>query len=117
MPNARKKVTQAAQKMARNHPDHHESRLLLASLALKEGNAEGTRNELKPLLEGHETVRVCTLMAEAETALGDASESSRWLTRSRTALAEPGFTCGNCRKATEEWSLTCPHCGSVGTLA
>jgi len=85
---ARKKAARAAETMARMHPEHRESRFLVASVALQNGDTPIARNELTHLIAQRETKRACTLMAQAEQALGNSAAASDWLKRAETAAEE-----------------------------
>ena len=112
----RKAAHRAGIRMARQHAEHRESRYLLAAMALKNGDTDSARNETEFLVHDRETVRACGAMAEVETAAGHTSEASRWLERSRTALADNGYECEQCHHLTDTWQLSCPQCASVATL-
>jgi HemY protein len=112
----RDKVTRRAEKLARMHPEHRESRFLIASFALKNGDTEIARNEIQVMLDGRETVRACGLMAQAQQALGNGAAASDWLKRSNSALPDPGYACDNCNQPADDWRLSCLHCGSVGSI-
>jgi predicted amidophosphoribosyltransferase len=51
-----------------------------------------------------------------ENASGHGDESAHWLKRSHAALSDPGYACDTCRQPVDDWQLTCPHCGSVGSM-
>jgi len=112
---AHKKIIRMAEKMARMHPNNPETRFLLAGIALKKDSPDIARNEITSLIATHETVRACTTLAQIENASGDSTKSAYWMKRSLSSAPDPDFTCGNCHQPSEDWHLTCPHCGSVGT--
>jgi HemY protein len=112
----RKKVLRTAEKLARQQPDHRESHFLNAALALKGNKADTARGEIQHLLDARETARACAVMAEVEHAAGNGDASAHWLKRSHSALPDPGYACDTCHRPSPAWELTCPQCGSVGSM-
>ena len=92
---------------------HIESHILKARIAL-----QGGRFSLaKALLDPHAEVdiperRVCYLMAEAETGLGDAASAQNWRNRARQALPDAGWMAGGIML--EDWAPVCPISGRIG---
>jgi HemY protein len=92
---------------------HIESHILKARIAL-----QGGRFSLaKALLDPHAEIdmperRVCYLMAEAETGLGEPQNAQIWRNRARQAPPDAGWMAGG--MMLEDWSPVCPVSGRIG---
>lgn len=79
--------------LAALNPDHRESRLLLAEVALEQSNLEAARAALTPLLEQPPlSARVCTLAAGMEQLAGDAAAARRHMARAAHAPGEADWS-------------------------
>ena len=77
---------QRARKLQSLHPDHFESRMIMARAAMDAREFDLARETLKPLIENHPTMRTCLLMAELEES--DQSHKGlmrEWLQRATQA--------------------------------
>lgn len=111
----RKKVVATAEKLARSRPDHPESGLLLAALALRSGDPGAARRHAEYTIQHHETAYACQLMAAIETQGGQHETASAWLKRSQSAPADAAWHCSACGQIETVWEFICPHCSAVGT--
>ncbi|MCK8785275.1 tetratricopeptide repeat protein [Roseomonas sp. NAR14] len=113
----------AVEQLIRRNPQHPESRLLLARIALEAGLTGRARQELDALrAAGQADRRAYLLLAELEEAEhGDAPESraaqSRWLREGALAAPEPRWRCGNCGTDHTGWKPVCSACNAVGQIA
>ena len=75
--------------LAHLNPEHRESRILLAEVALEEHDPKAARAALAPVLEAEQppSSRLCNLMSQIERVAGNKDEASAWLHR---AMAAPG---------------------------
>jgi len=111
-----KNVLKFAEKLARTHPEHRESQMLLARFAMKRHDLGSALTYLQHLLNAHETVRACTLMAELENMRENTEQEAYWLKRAASVDAEPAWTCSDCQHKAELWNLACTNCSSVAAL-
>ena len=81
---------QRIEQLARDLPNHIESRIALAHAAIEARNWKQARNNLKPLIENNPSARVCTLMARIEGGeFGDKGRVREWLARALRAPRDP----------------------------
>ena len=100
------------------HPEHAETRLLKAELALAAEDFPGARRALGDLASEHPTARSLTLMAAIERGEGgDDAVVRAWLARAVTAPRGPQWVCDNCHNIHGEWVPVCENCGAFDTLA
>ena len=103
--------------LIRQNPDHEESRLLRAELALAAEDFPAARRALGDLAETHPTVRSIAIMAAVERGSGaDDSVVRGWLARAMNASRGPQWVCDNCHNIMPEWSPVCDSCHSFDTL-
>jgi HemY protein len=99
-------------------PEHPESQLALAEVAIKFKQWETARAALKAALAQEESVRACKLMAYVEQGeFSDYDASGRWLARSSEALTDPVWMCSACASVSEHWQSHCAECASFDTLS
>ena len=80
---------QRARDLISAHPDHRESRILEAELALEAREPAKAMKPLAELLEAEQpTSRLCLIMAKALRAYGDRDEAERWQRLAATAARE-----------------------------
>lgn len=100
------------------NPDHAESRLLDAELALAEEDIPGARRAMGDLAERSPTHRSLALMAAIEKAAGSPESLVRgYLARAVSAPRGAHWHCDRCGAAPGGWSAVCPACGGFDTLA
>ncbi|SFQ15782.1 heme biosynthesis protein HemY [Tranquillimonas alkanivorans] len=104
--------------LTRSHPDHPETRMLLAELHIAAEDFPGARRALGDLVKAHPTSRVFTLMAAIERGEGASDAVVRgWLTRALTAPRGPQWVCDNCQHIEGKWEPVCDNCGGFDTLS
>jgi len=76
------------------NPDHRESRIFAAEIALDEDDVEAAREAIMPVMEAESppSSRLCTLMNQIERKSGNRKEANGWLTRSLSAPSEPDWS-------------------------
>ena len=79
--------------LAALNPDHRESRMLLADVALEQSNLDAARAALTPLMgQPPLSARLCTLAARMETLAGDESAARRHMARASHAPGEADWS-------------------------
>ncbi len=80
--------------LAHLNPEHRESRILLAEVALEEHDPKAARAALAPVMEAEQppSSRLCTLMSQIERAAGNKDEATAWLHRAMSAPSEPDWS-------------------------
>jgi len=104
--------------LTRLHPDHDETRLLLAELNIAAEDFPAAKKALGDLAQTQPTARALTLMAAI--ARGEGAEDSvvrGWLTRALTASRGPQWVCDSCQSIHGEWRPVCGNCGAFDTLS
>lgn len=99
-------------KLRAANPDHRETALTGAELALAAGEITQARSFMGAVGEGGRSVRACMTMAMIAQAAGEADEARIWLGRAPLAAREPAWVCGTCGRRAAEWQLLCPACGA-----
>ena len=100
------------------HPDHEETRMLRAELALAAEDFPAARRALGDVATEHPTARSLTLMAAVERGEGaDDAVVRAWLARAVTAPRGPQWVCTNCHNIHGEWVPVCDNCAAFDTLA
>jgi len=105
--------------LTRIHPEHAETKLLLAELNIVAEDFPEARRALGGLAESPEAdARALTLMAAIERGEG-ASDAvvQGWLARALTAPRGPQWVCENCHNIHAEWTPICESCDALDTLA
>ena len=100
------------------HPDHEETRLLEAELAIAAEDFEAARGAIGDLTETHPTARSLALMAAIERGSGAEDGVVRaYLARAVNAPRGPAWVCDNCRAPSPAWAPVCASCKSLDTLS
>ncbi|MCE8544420.1 tetratricopeptide repeat protein [Ruegeria pomeroyi] len=104
--------------LAKAHPQHAETRLMMAELNIVAEDFPEARRALGDLLEHSPDARAYTLMAAIERGEG-ASDAvvQGWLARALTAPRGPQWVCDNCQHIHAAWAPVCVHCNSFDTLS
>ena len=102
--------------LAAQNPQHPESRILAASIALSSGDWQKAKDAIKDLAQSFPAARVCTLMADIERHAGDESESRLWAARAIKAPRDAVWVCASCARQYAEWSAVCAGCEAFDTL-
>lgn len=106
------------QPLLKINPDHPETRMLRAELALTANDPVAARAALGDLTQDHPTARSLALMAAIEKAeSADDAVVRGWLARAVSAPRGPQWICDNCNHIHASWAPVCEHCGAFDTLA
>lgn len=101
-----------------NHPDHEETRLLMAELLIAAEDFPAARRSVGNLAETHPTRRVMAIMAAVERGEGAEEQVVRgWLARALTAPRGPQWCCDRCQAIHAKWDPICENCGGFDTLS
>ena len=104
--------------LTNQHPDHPETKMLLAELHISAEDFPAARKALGDLVEKDPTPRSLTIMAAIERGSGaDDAVVKGWLARALTAPRGPQWVCDSCKKAHRDWDPVCDNCGGFDTLA
>ncbi len=104
-------------KFTEKHPDHPESRVLVAMFAMAADQWGEARKALEPLTRRDPDARICRLMAEIEMhGFNDADAAREWLARSATATPASAWVCSETGAVQAEWSAVCAESMRFGTL-
>ena len=113
-PAARRKRFQTLTAAAPNHP---ESRLLAAELALADEDFPGARKALGDLPEADPTARSLAIMAAIERGQGAPDAEVRgWLAKALGAPRGAQWICAKCNHVHSAWVPVCENCGGFDTL-
>ena len=105
----------AAQKLTQANPEHVESRLLLARIALQAGLIGEARRHVEAARgAGLNQRRLWLLLAEIDEA--DGGDQREALRHAAMADPDPVWRCTACRTVCAEWHPSCPNCFTVGSL-
>ncbi|MCX7932701.1 MAG: tetratricopeptide repeat protein [Rhodovarius sp.] len=103
-----------AQVLARHHPHHRETRLMLARAHLGAGELAPARRLLEELLaEGPPDRRVHQAMAELCRREGDVEGAARHLDLALAAPLPAVWSCSACGAEVERWVPACRACGAA----
>ena len=103
--------------LTRIHPDHPETKMLLAELHIAAEDFPAARRALGDLATTHPTARSVTIMAAIERGEGaDDAVVRGWLTRALSVPRGPQWVCENCHAIHGEWTPICGNCGAFDTL-
>lgn len=101
-----------------NHPQHEETRLLLAELNIAAEDFPEARRSLGDIIEKHPTQRALAIMAAVERGEGaDEAVVRGWLARAVTAPRGPQWCCDKCQAVHAKWDPICDNCGGFDTLS
>lgn len=103
--------------LIRSAPDHAESRMLEAELALTAEDFPAARRALGKLAEDDPTARSLAIMAAIEKGEGADDKVVRaWLAKALNASRGPQWVCSNCANISPAWAPKCGNCGGFDTL-
>lgn len=101
-----------------NHPDHEETRLLMAELNIASEDFPEARRALGDIVEKHPTQRALAIMAAIERGEGaDEAVVRGWLAKALTAPRGPQWCCDKCQAVHAKWDPICDNCGGFDTLS
>jgi len=105
-------------KLTKLHPEHAETRMLLAELHIAAEDFPEAKRALGDLAETEGDARALTIMAAIERGQGASDTVVKgWLARAIMAPRGPQWVCGNCQHIQAEWTPTCDNCDALDTLA
>lgn len=100
------------------HPDHFESKLLMAELNLAAEEYPDARRALGDLVTSHPTQRALAIMAAIERGEGsDEAVVRGWLAKAMTAPRGPQWCCDKCQAIHATWQPICENCEGFDTLS
>ena len=107
--------------LADANPDHRESRILTAELAMQDRDWLSSVKTLALLVEEKPTARLCLLLEKALRGYGDLTEAERWGRMAVTAAREPEWSDidprgGAFQYAQRDWSRLVYAFGDAATL-
>ncbi|MBE0554257.1 MAG: heme biosynthesis protein HemY [Rhodobacteraceae bacterium] len=104
--------------LAAIHPDHDETRLLMAELNVAAEDFPAARRALGDMPTRHPTQRALAVMAAVERGEGaDDAVVRGWLARALVAPRGPQWCCDKCQAIHSEWAPICDNCGGFDTLS
>ncbi len=100
------------------NPNHVESRLVAAELAIAQAQWFDARSALEPLTRGFPTARACVLMAEiAQAERSDVTAAQGWLARAARSPRDAQWRCGHCGFVMQDWTSICSNCDAFDSLS
>lgn len=100
------------------HPDHPETRMLLAELNIAAEDFPEARRAITELVAQDPTARSLTIMAAIERGEGSTDAVVRgWLSKALIATRGPQWICDNCQHIHPAWVPVCVNCSGFDTLA
>ena len=85
-------IAQRLQALIAAQPNHRESKILMAEIAMDKAEWVGAIRSLALLVEENPTARLCLLMERALKGYGDPSEAARWGRMAVSASREPDWS-------------------------
>ena len=114
-PGARRKRFQT---LLRINPDHPETRMVAAELALADEDFPGARRALGDLATTDPSTRSLAIMAAIERGEGSSDQVVRgWLAKALEAPRAPAWVCDKCNNIHGAWTPICDSCESFDTLS
>ncbi len=105
------------EKLLAQAPDHVESHIALARVALDAHLWGEARDHLKRALGIEPSRRLFRLLAELErNERHDEAAARDWLAKAAAAPADPAWTCDSCNAVSHAWGGLCGHCGAFDSL-
>ena len=99
-------------------PDHRETRLLRAELALAAEDFPEARRAMGDLVDKEPDARTLTVMAAIARGEGAPETEVRgWLAKALVAPRGPQWVCDSCHHIHGEWVPVCENCGGFDTLS
>lgn len=112
-----KRQEKAFDKLIKSAPEHPESHVAAAKIAIATANWERARNELKIALTKLQTARLYSLMAEVEKhENGEGAAVESWLNRAVEANLDEAWVCNQCGSVHEEWEMFCSSCDAFHSI-
>jgi HemY protein len=103
--------------LTRLHPEHSETKMLLAELMLAAEDFPGARRAIGDLAEKQPTTRSLAIMAAIARGEGADEKVVRgWLAKALSASRGPQWVCSSCHKTHAAWAPKCDSCGGFDTM-
>ncbi|MEE9453009.1 MAG: heme biosynthesis HemY N-terminal domain-containing protein [Paracoccaceae bacterium] len=113
-PEARRK---RFEQLVRLQPEHPETKMMLAELALIETDFPAARRAIGDLAKVQPTTRTLALMAAIEQGSGaDETTVRAFLAKAMNASRGEQWVCSGCGHAHGNWAPACEHCKAFDTL-
>lgn len=104
-------------KLIKSAPEHPESHVAAAKIAIATANWDRARNELKIALTKLQTARIYRLMAQVEKSEnGDSKNVQEWLNRAVEAPLDEAWVCNQCGSVHDEWEMFCSSCDAFHSI-
>lgn len=111
------KLQKRAREIAASHPNHPESQLMQARVAIHLGQWDTARSHIKTALTQAERAQAYRMLATIETSQYDnRTSAAEWLARASEAAPDPLWVCEECGHQHKQWQHHCAHCDSFDTL-
>ena len=108
----------AAGALAKSNPEHGDSHLVQATMALEAGlTGEALRHAEAARAAGLNQRRLWSLMADIAEVDGRQPEAQEAIRRMATAGPDPLWRCGHCGTVHGAWVPVCDACGTPGKVA
>lgn len=105
------------EKLLAQAPNHVESHIALARIALDAHIWGEARDHLKRALGIEPSRRLYRLLAELERSeRHDEAAARDWLAKAAAAPADPAWTCQSCNAVSQSWGGLCGNCGAFDSL-
>ncbi len=99
------------------NPDHSETQLLRAELALADEDFPAARRAIKDVIDDAPGARALTIMAAVEKGEGaEIKVVHAWLNKALSAPRGPQWICANCSKIHSQWMPICDNCATFDTM-
>jgi len=106
------------EKITAGSPDHPETHKSLGEAALAARLWGEARRHLTAAVAARPTQGIFRLLAKLEEAeFGDKEAARGWLDKAAHASPDPGWACTTCGVPAAEWSLACPSCHAIDSMA
>jgi HemY protein len=106
------------EKITAGNADHPETHRALGEAALAARLWGEARRHLLAALQSRPTQGIYRLLAKLEEAeFNNHAAAHDWLEKAAHAAPDPGWACTVCGTPAAEWTLTCPSCGAIDSLA
>ncbi|MCC9621032.1 tetratricopeptide repeat protein [Thalassospira sp. MA62] len=107
----------SVEKLVATNPDHVESQLVLADVALKADLWGMARSNIEKALKTNSQARHYRLLADLELReKQDGAKARDLLVKASHANPDPDWRCGACGAETDRWVVSCPSCHSFGSV-
>jgi len=104
-------------KLIQNNPEHYESFILMAKIAVEESLWEEARKYLNKASASYSNREIYQLFADIEEKEnGDFEKSHKYLREASNAPEDTAWICNNCGNKLDKWESVCSYCKSFATV-